>query len=383
MKKIAVIGASCWQEPLIKKAKDMGIETHVFAWAANDVGEKIADYFYPISIVEKETILKKCAEIGIDGICSIGSDLAMITVNYIAGQLGLAGNSERCVKASTNKHLMRKKFEEYGDPSPKSILVESVADLDGADLDYPIIVKPIDRSGSRGITKLTYEDTKKLKEAIEYAKEQGFEKYALVEEFVPGQEYSVECISWHGQHYFLSMTQKFTTGSPHFIETAHLEPVVINENTVEKVKHIVFRALSNLQIENGASHSEVKITEQGKIAIIEIGGRMGGDGIGSHLVEWSTGIDYVKAVIQIALDEEPDLSVHLPLSAAAVRFIISKEDLEVLGKIKLDHPEYLIKEVFWRNIQGQVTDSSTRFGFYLLKAPDVNKLKPYLPKLKY
>ena len=382
MKKIAVIGASCWQEPLIKKAKTMGIETHVFAWAANDVGEEVADYFYPISITEKEAILKKCEEIGIDGICSIGSDLAMITVNYVAEKLGLTGNSQECVKVSTNKHFMRNCFEKNSDPSPKSILVETEEDLNGINITYPIIVKPVDRSGSRGITKLEHEHAAKLKDAIEYAKEQGFEKYALVEEFVSGTEYSVECISWHGLHYFLSITQKFTTGSPHFIETAHLEPVTMDSRMVEKIKNVVFHALNSLHIENGASHSEVKITDGKEIMIIEIGGRMGGDSIGSHLVEWSTGIDYVRAVIQIALGEEPDLDAHLPLSAAAVRFIMSEEDLEILEKIKSEHPEYLIKEVFWRRMQGQVTDSSTRFGFYLLKAPNIWDLEPYLPALE-
>ncbi len=382
MKKLAIIGASYWQEPLILKAKSMGIETHVFAWAANDVGEKIADYFYPISIIEKEIILKKCQEIGIDGICSVGSDLAMITVNYVAEKLGLTGNSQECVKASTNKHFMRNCFEKNGDPSPKSILVETEEDLNGINITYPIIVKPVDRSGSRGITKLEHEHATKLNDAIEYAKEQGFEKYALVEEFVSGTEYSVECISRHGLHYFLSITQKFTTGSPHFIETAHLEPVTMDSRMVEKIKNVVFHALNSLHIENGASHSEVKITNEKEIMIIEIGGRMGGDSIGSHLVEWSTGIDYVRAVIQIALGEEPDLDAHLPLSAAAVRFIMSGEDLEILGKIKSEHPEYLVKEVFWRNIQGQVTDSSTRFGFYLLKAPHIWDLEPYLPALE-
>lgn len=382
MKKLAIIGASYWQEPLILKAKAMGIETHVFAWAANDVGEKIADYFYPISTVEKEIILKKCEEIGIDGICSVGSDLAMITVNYVAEKLGLTGNSQECVRVSTNKHFMRECFEEHGDPSPKSILVETVEDLNGVDLTYPVIVKPIDRSGSRGITKLDQGHAAKLEEAIEYAKEQGFEKYALVEEFVPGTEYSVECISWNGQHYFLSITQKFTTGSPHFIETAHLEPVTIDSGIIKKIKDVVFHALNSLHIENGASHSEVKIANQEEIMIIEIGGRMGGDSIGSHLVEWSTGIDYVRAVIQIALGEEPDLEAHLPLSAAAVRFIISEEDMDVLEKIKSEHPEYLVKEVFWRHTQGQVTDSSTRFGFYLLRAQDICELEAYLPVLE-
>ena len=134
MIKLAIIGASYLQEPLIEKAKSMGIETHVFAWAAGDVGEKSADYFYPISIVEKEQILEKCKEIGINGICSIASDLAAITVNYVAHAMELVGNSPECALISTNKHLMREAFEKNGDPSPKSILVSSVRDLSGVEL---------------------------------------------------------------------------------------------------------------------------------------------------------------------------------------------------------------------------------------------------------
>ena len=122
MIKLAIIGASYLQLPLIKKAKSMGIETHVFAWKVGDVGETEADFFYPISIVEKDKILEKCEEIKIDGICSIASDLAAITVNYIASQLGLNGNSSECTMISTNKHLMRRAFEMGGDPSPKAFL---------------------------------------------------------------------------------------------------------------------------------------------------------------------------------------------------------------------------------------------------------------------
>ena len=90
---IAIIGASYLQLPLIQKAKELGYVTHVFAWAANDVGEKEADYFYPISVIEKEDILEKCKEIGICGICSIASDVAVVTVNYVAEKMGLTGNS--------------------------------------------------------------------------------------------------------------------------------------------------------------------------------------------------------------------------------------------------------------------------------------------------
>ena len=106
-KKLAIIGASYLQEPLIEKAEQMGIETHVFAWAAGDVGEKSADFFYPISIVEKDLIADKCREIGVDGICTIATDLGASTVNYVADKLGLIGNSPYASEVSTNKKAMR------------------------------------------------------------------------------------------------------------------------------------------------------------------------------------------------------------------------------------------------------------------------------------
>ena len=89
MKKIAIIGASELQNPLILKAKELGYEAHVFAWQDGSIGEKTADYFYPISIVEKEEILKKCKEIGIDCIATIASDLATVAVNLSLGNNGI------------------------------------------------------------------------------------------------------------------------------------------------------------------------------------------------------------------------------------------------------------------------------------------------------
>ena len=376
MKKLAIIGASYLQEPLIQKAKSMGIETHVFAWAANDVGEKSADYFYPISIIEKEQITQKCREIGIDGICTIASDLAVITVNYVANQLHLNANSMECTRLSTNKHLMREAFEKNGDPSPRSILVEDVTDLSGITLQYPVIVKPLDRSGSRGITKL--ESAEELREAIENAKEQGFEKKALVEEFASGQEYSVEFISWKGKHHFLAVTEKFTTGAPHFIETGHVEPARLSDEMCEQVKRVVSHALDSLQITMGASHSEIKIDQDGNIRLIEIGGRMGGDYIGSHLVEWSTGVDFLENVICVALGQDINIvSKHKPY-AAAIRF--GKDDLETLNIIQREHPEYLKVVDVSDDIEGNVADSSDRHGMYLMVAENREAFEQYLPK---
>lgn len=317
-KKLAIIGASYLQNPLIQKAKEMGLETHVFAWAANDVGEKTADFFYPISITEKEKILKVCSDLNVDGICSIGSDLAMTTVNYVASKLGLTGNSLECTDKSTNKHLMRLAFEENKDPSPKSIEVNSSDNLSEIEWQYPQIVKPVDRSGSRGICKV--DDFKELSEAVFMAIDLSFAKKAVVEEFVTGKEYSVEYISWKGRHYFVALTEKFTTDAPHFIETGHRQPAALPYGDIESIKKIVEHALDSLEIVNGASHSEVKVDTDGRIQIIEIGGRMGGDLIGSDLVPLSTGYDYVKAVIDIALGNEPEKPTGESLRTAVIEY---------------------------------------------------------------
>lgn len=367
MNDLAIIGASYLQLPLIEKAKEMGYITHVFAWAANDVGEKAADYFYPISIIEKEAILEKCREIGICGICSIASDVAMVTVNYVADALGLVGNSIEATYKSTNKHAMRLAFEENGDPSPKSYLVDETTDLSALQLDFPIIVKPTDRSGSRGIYKLYCAEG--LAEAVQKAIGESFEKKALVEEFVEGQEYSVEFISHHGEHHFLQLTHKYTTGEPHFIETGHLEPAPVNAETVERVKQIVAHALDTLGIENGASHSELKIDENGKIRLIEIGGRMGGDCIGSDLVRYSTGYDFVRMVIDVAVGKAPVFEKVCEPCAVKSLFMFTQEDVNAFKKLKAEHPEKILKLVsyFPENL-GHVTDSSNRVGCYIVKA---------------
>lgn len=376
MKKIAIIGASYLQSPLIRKAKQMGIETHVFAWECGDIGEKEADYFYPVSIVEKDEILDICKKIKIDGVCSIASDLAAITVNYVAYHMGLVCNSPECVEVSTNKYKMRKCFEFHGDPSPRSIKVGGIEDVDTEGLTYPVIVKPLDRSGSRGITRL--DSDKGLNDAIEYAKQQGFEKHALIEEFVEGQEYSVEYVTWQGKHHFLVLTKKYTTGAPDYIETGHLEPAPVDAVLLDNIKNVVSHALDSLGIEYGASHSELKVDCAGTIKIIEIGARMGGDLIGSSLVELATGFDFVKAAIDIALGNAPELTMN-QRGYAAIRFILNEHDLNYITMLQQEYPDIIIDQSIQQITGDKVTDSRSRFGYCLFASDDITIIDRYMP----
>lgn len=377
MKKIAIIGASYLQSPLILKAKEMGYETHVFAWQVGDIGEEQADFFYPISIVEKEQILEKCREIGINGICSISSDLAMVAVNYVADSLGLAGNTLSCTKKTTNKYEMRNALSKSGISCPKYIVIgenDTIADFD---LNYPVIVKPTDRSGSRGVTKIT--SSKELEDAIIKSQEVGFEKRAIVEEFITGKEYSVESISYNGKHKLLAITEKFTTGTPNFIETGHIEPALFSDKEKEEIQRVVFSALDALEVRNGASHSEIMVSD-GKITIVEIGARMGGDKIGSSLVPLTTGIDFVKNVILVAMGEEPEFEPEAHFCAAGIRFIFDENDIAVYNKVKEENAELIIESEIEAISDRSVTDSSTRFGCFVLAGDDREIINSYISK---
>lgn len=374
MKKIVIIGANEFQNKLIIRAKELGYETHVFAWRENAPGEKTADYFYPVSIMNKEEILSICKKVKPCAITSIASDLAMITVNFVANALNLPCNSKECLNFTTNKFSMRKRLKESGVYTPNFLKVtkvdylnklEDIKNLFLKDNSSAVIVKPTDRSGSRGITKVY--SIEGIKEALMSAFDNSFEDAAIVEEYIDGEEYSCECISYKSKHTCLAITKKMTTGEPHFIETGHIQPSGLDGARTKKVSDTVFRALDSLKIENGASHSEFKIDRYGNVKIIEIGARMGGDCIGSDLVQISTGYDFLRMVIDTAQGKEPLFVKTSAPKTAEVHFIFNNEDLKVLNEIEKLSPEKIYYKSYIDNIGSRkVVDSSTRFGYYIL-----------------
>jgi len=377
---VIIIGANDFQNRLILEAKAMGYTTHVFAWQCGDVGEKTADYFYPVSIVEKERILDIARAIRPAGVCSIASDLAAITVNYVAEGLGLTGNGMVSAMTATNKRLMRRAFEKAGLPSCKSIPVEEGMDLSALPLRYPLIVKPTDRSGSRGIYKVS--DPRELPAAVAMAREPSFEKKVLAEEFAEGREYSVEYLSWRGQHRFLAVTEKFTTGAPLFVETGHLQPPKhMDEKTLAKIRDLVPKVLDCLGVQYGASHTELKVDERGDIRLIECGARMGGDCIGSDLVKLSTGVDFVRAVVETACGIEPKLVPEGERRVAAIRFLFNEADLKALERIRKENPGALYRVSEILPIDGhEIRDSSTRYGYYIMTADSQDEMQALLQK---
>ena len=367
MKKLLIIGANNFQLPLILKAKEMGIETHVFAWEEGAVGKKYSDFFYPISITEKELILEEANKIQPDGIISIASDLASITVNYIAEKLGLIGNSIDCTNKTTNKYLMRKVLHNNGLPCPKFTNVYDV-DFINNSLNFPLIVKPTDRSGSRGVTKV--DKLIDLENAVERAKKESFNNEIIIEEFVTGLEYSIEMISWKGQHHYLQITEKETSGQPYFVEKGQHQPAILSSQMKENIIDLIKKTLTVLGVEYGASHSEIIITCENQVFITEIGARMGGDYIGSDLVELSTGFDFVKQVINISLGYFEDIG-DLQNNFSGTYYIYPKKGriINIIDNTS-KYPE-IIRSELYSNIGDfvpEIKESNDRPGCFIYKS---------------
>ena len=364
MRTLAIIGASYLQRPLVEKAKQMGLRTICFAWEEGAVCRDVCDVFYPISIIEKEEILRICREEKIDGICTIGSDISAPTVAYVAQEMGLTGNRYEAAVRANNKYMMREALHAAGVDCPKYHVEVKGKRLKVKGLTLPLIVKPSDRSGSLGVQKITqWED---LEPAVMVAERLSIRHEAMVEEYIEGREISVEMISCHGKHYALQITDKETTEAPHFVELAHHQPSDLPQELQTRIFAITRRALDALGLTEGASHSEYKITKEGRVVVMEIGGRMGGDFIGSHLVQLSTGYDFVQGVIQVALGEE----IHpqpKAISHSGVYFL-SADTAKVLPYIQHAdrYPEIVAAEQTDTELH-PLTCSADRSGYFIYR----------------
>lgn len=366
-KKIAIIGASYLQLPLVLKARELGIEVFCFAWEEGAVCRNFADHFYPVSIVEKETILEICRENRIDGITSIASDVAVPTVNYVASQLHLCGNSVESGFLSTNKYAMRKALKKGGCNCPFFQKINSVSDALSAlnKTTLPVIVKPCDRSGSMGVTKVNSPDG--LKSAVDAALEASFCHEAILEKFVDiAQEISVEGISWKGEHHVLTITDKVTTGAPHYVELGQHQPSQLPSGILNEAVRQVKLGIKALGIEYGASHPELMISKNGEVFVTEIGARMGGDFIGSDLVYLSTGYDFLKGAIEIALGAFS--GVHFGNEHCAGVWFYSPDTPQVKDIIK-HQPQYpwIIRSELHEDELKPLTRSADRAGFFIYR----------------
>ena len=323
MKKIMILGASILQLPAIERAQEMGLEVIAVDMNPDAVGFKVPGVVREvISTIDTHAILKAAKLHKISGIMTLASDMPMQSVATVCHEMGLVGITEATALKATNKAFMREALKESNVPIPLFFRVTEKNEFNKAvkkiqDAGYKCIAKPADNSGSRGIFLLNDDDDLAL--VYNYTSQYSRSGEIIVEEYMEGPEVSVETLAIDGNVHVIQITDKLTTGAPYFVEMGHSQPSQLSEFIKEQIKKVTIDANEAIGIQNGPSHTEIKITKDGP-KVVEIGARLGGDCITTHLVPLSTGINMVECCIRIALGEKPNLH-HRWNKGAAIRYL--------------------------------------------------------------
>lgn len=372
-KRLLVLAAGILQVPVIKKAKEKGYYVIAVDGDSNAIGLQYADKAICANITDEEIMLEIAREQHVDGVIHPCSEVSMNVMGRINDELGLAGITKEQAIRATNKHLMREAFEKGNAPSPKSILTDSAEDAwEHLQNDFTTdgILKPSRNSGSRGIAKVVRDMNKAdFINAYNIALNESRDKSVLIEQFIEGPEFSIEIIVWNGKVNVLTVTDKKTTGAPHFVELGHNQPSCYSKEDVETLKAAAVAGVKALGVNNCACHAEAKLMN-GKAYLMEIGARLGGDFISTELTHLSTGIDMVAAAINVALGIEPDLSVKEEPKGACIRYFCPKPGrlISVSNTEVLDDPHVYKKKIYVHegDIIPEVTSSLSRSGHVIV-----------------
>ena len=257
----------------------------------------LVDAFEVVGGQDFEKTVEVAERYNVKGIVTAATDKPLVMMARVAEKLQLPFFSVETAEWSTDKLMMKQKFQESGIPCANGFILNSVDELTELKVDYPVVVKPRYNSGSRGgiYCNNLKEVEIAVKEALQYTKKGN----VLIEEFIEGQEYSIEGIHYNGEHHVIQFTEKTTTDFPYNVEIAHIQPADISPQQQNKIKKLITQIGQTLGFENCASHTELKINSRG-IYIIETSPRLGGGFISSMLVPLSTGFNMEDYLIDMS-----------------------------------------------------------------------------------
>lgn len=385
MKKVLIIGASILQLPAILKAKEFGYYVGVADYNPEAIGIPYADEYFNVSTIDIDGVVEVAKHFKPDGIMTLATDMPMRAVAAACRELGLPGISPDTALKATDKAEMIKAFEAHGVEHPWYYVVSDRSAFDSIvqRASYPCIMKPTDNAGSRGV--VLCHDKSELIKGYEYASHESRGGAVIIEEYLQGPEFSVEVMVVDGVPHVLQITDKITTGAPHFVEMGHTQPTSQPQEAKEKIKDLACKAVKAVGINVGPAHVEMILTDKGP-KMVELGARMGGDCITTHLVPLSTGIDMVAATIKLACGEEADI-VPKWNKGAAIRYfetpvgvLKSFEDVEkariIPGVVEISFVHDIGETV------GKIGSSIDRIGFVIAQGENAENAASICEQVK-
>lgn len=371
-KRIIILGAGELQVPAIIQSKQLGYETIVIDMDENAVGISYADSFYPISTLDEEALDNLTKKLKPVALFTMATDAPIFVIAKVCEKNNIPFLSLKDSLCATDKGEMRKRLKEFNLPIPKFYIIESFKQLinivNNSSVD--LILKPSDSSGSRGINVIN-----RKQENLEsiYQSTRAFSKNNLVllEEIMEGPEVSVEALTVNGFTNIIAITDKLTSGPPNFVEMGHSIPSQLSDEIKTKINDIVKKVVAAIGIKNGPSHTELIITSSGP-KVVEIGARLGGDYITSHLVPLATGVNIVKQSICLAMNDEVCLKPESELAGSAIRYVKSKPGKIFDIKVPNEYDKNTIKKFQMLYKKGdnieEISSSVKRIGFVIAKA---------------
>lgn len=276
-----------------------------------------------------------------DGVITV-CDYYIETVQETADALGLPCPFPRSVKTVRHKHLMRRALDRAGAANPRYRLAHSRADVKAAadDLGYPLVLKPVDLASSAFVSLIQNEAEldKAYRELEAFPlnfRDQQRDHTYLLEEYMAGEEVSVESVSYRGETTIIGVTDKSVTGTPYFIENGHMFPAGLDDGAQAELTELVGSALQAVGFDHGIAHTEVKLTAAGP-RIVEINPRTAGNYI-VELIQRVSGIDLLQSFVELSLGLKPSIeSRKSGIGSAAVMFLVPPQGGVVAGVDGLD-----------------------------------------------
>lgn len=347
MKKIVILGAGIYQVPLIKAAKKAGLYVIVVSIPGDYPGFALADKVYELNTTDYLAVCEMAKKEKIDAIVTTGTDVAVVTIGYVCEQLGLPGVRQKSAVQATNKAYMKEAFKKGNVTTAEFEIVTTKEEACQAAkrIGYPVMIKIVDRSGSRGITRVS--DEAELQNAYEYGKTFTFASCMVVEKFIEGKEIGIDAFVQDGQIKMILPHDKLVyqttrTGIP----MGHICPMEMSKELEDKLIAETKKTIHAMELDNCAVNMDVLITKNEDVYVIEAAGRCGATGI-PEVISGYFGVDYYDAIVKNALGITVDFPIDRkgkPTASAllfsdktgVLKSISYREDMEDV-EVQLDY----------------------------------------------